>query len=184
MKSRNELKRTPSCIIAIVAILLAANLATTDNVFAQGPPEGAGPPYNMGEGGHGMGKGGRGGGPMKGLFEMLDEDQKEKVKAILEDHREDAEATQENMAAKHEELRELIKADAAEATVLAKADEIGKIKNELFKSKISMQLEIRALLTEEQKDELDKAMDEMGPGGPGGKHGKGGPHKGGPPKWK
>jgi hypothetical protein len=36
-----------------------------------------------------------------------------------------------------------------------------------------MQLEIRALLNDEQKQKLDEIMEKMGPGGPGGKHGGG-----------
>ncbi|MCP4230467.1 MAG: Spy/CpxP family protein refolding chaperone [bacterium] len=176
-KWKENLKVVPTGLAGLAVVLIAASLAIAPSVFAQDttpPTDENGPPYGMGKG-----KGGHGGGPMKGLFEILDEDQKEKVTAILEAHREDAESTHDAMKTKNEELRELIKSDATEATVMAKAEEISGIKAELFKGKIAMQIEIRALLTDEQKQELDEIMDKMGPGGPGGKHGKGGgPGKG------
>jgi len=109
------------------------------------------------------------------LFAILDDNQKEKVTAIIEAHREDVSATHDTIITKQEELRDLIKSDATEATVLAKVEEISSIRSELMKSRTSMELEIRALLTDEQKLELDAIMDKMGPGGPGGgKRGKGG----------
>ncbi len=172
-KRAKNTKMFPTGLVGLAVILTVASLAMSVSAFAQGPPDTDGPPHGkgMGKGGPGMGYGG---GPFKGLFEILDEDQQEKVTAILEAHREEATANRDAMKAKREELHELIKADASEATIMAKAEEVGGLQTELMKSKTAMMLEIRALLTDEQKQKLDMIMDDMDPGGPGGKHGKGG----------
>lgn len=123
--------------------------------------------------------GGPGGGPPtdgqkgpKGIFGILDEDQQETVKAMLEENREETEGLREEMETLREELRELIQSEAASTSLNAKIEEIGALRTEMMKKQVNLRVEIRKLLTEEQKAQLDEMEAGKGPGG----------HKGGPAK--
>ncbi|UCE27214.1 MAG: Spy/CpxP family protein refolding chaperone [Candidatus Coatesbacteria bacterium] len=125
----------------------------------------------------------------KGLFGILDEDQRETVKAMLEENREEMEGLREEMDSLRAELHELIKSEAGATTLDAKIEEIGALHTEMMKNQVNLRVEIRKLLTEEQKAQLDEMEAEMGTGGRMGgpdkglKHGKGGrgPGAGWPP---
>jgi|GEM_PF-1195821 len=140
--------------------------------------------------------GGPGGGPPtdgqkgpNGLFGILTEDQQETVKSMLEENREEMEGLREEMKNLREELRELIKSEASETALNAKIEEIGALHTEIMKKQVNLRVEIRELLTDEQKAQLDEMEAEMGPGGHMGGPGKGpergkgvrGPGNGWPP---
>jgi Spy/CpxP family protein refolding chaperone len=124
--------------------------------------------------------GGPGGGPPtdgqkgpNGLFGILDEDQQETVKAMLEENREEMEGLQGQIENLREELHELIKSEVGETALNAKIEEIGALHTEIMKKQVNLHVEIRKLLTDEQKAQLDEMEAEMGPGGPMGGPGKG-----------
>lgn len=146
-----------------LAVLIVATWA-----FAAGPPgSGAGGPE----------------GP-KALFTILDEDQQETVKAMFEENREEMKGLHEEMESLREKLHELVKTEAGETTLNAKIEEIGALKTEIMKKYVNLRVEIRKLLTDEQKSQLDEMEATMGPGrhkggpGKGPKHGNGGPGPG------
>jgi Spy/CpxP family protein refolding chaperone len=145
-------------IISVVAI------AISSWAFAGGP--GNGPPSDGPKG-------------PKGLFKILDEDQQETVKAMMEEHREDVKSLREEMENLREELHELIKAEAGEVELNAKVDEIGTLHTEIMKKKVGFHVEVRKLLTDEQKSQLDELEKEMGPHGHMGGTNEGKRHKGG-----
>ena len=92
----------------------------------------------------------------KALFEILDEDQQETVKAMLEENREEMKGLHEEMESLREELHELVKTEAGETTLNAKIEEIGALKTEIMKKHVNLRVEIRKLLTDEQKAQLDE----------------------------
>lgn len=112
----------------------------------------------------------------KGLFGILNEDQQETVKAMLEEHREEMKGLRDEMDSLREELQELVMADASETELDAKIDEIGALRTEIMKKEVHFRVEVRNLLTDEQKSQLEELRGEMGPGGP-----MGGPNGG---KWR
>jgi Spy/CpxP family protein refolding chaperone len=154
-------KKNPLIVIGMIVILAAAAAA------ARHP--GPGP------------KGDRG--PKDELFQNLSEEQRTAIREIMENHRAEMESFRAELEAKSAELRELVKTEAGEAAIFAKIDEIGALRTEMMKKRMEMQLEIRAQLSEEQKEQLDEQGFMMG-GGPGrgsGGRGPGGP--GGPGPW-
>jgi len=80
------------------------------------------------------------------------------------------------------ELQELISDDAAESKIMTKIDEIGRKRTDMQKKKVKLILDIKNLLTDEQKEMLDGMGMHGLIGGPGGHGGPGGQqgHKHGP----
>lgn len=159
------MKRNYPIVIALTVILAAAATA------ARQPGPGR--------------EGGRG--PRGEFVQNLSEEQRTAMREIMEAHREEMESFRTDLEAKSAELQELVKAEAGETAIFAKIDEIGALRTEMMKKRMEMQLEIRAQLTEEQKEELDEKPLMMGGGpgrggggrGPGGPGGAGGPGPGG-----
>jgi Spy/CpxP family protein refolding chaperone len=119
----------------------------------------------------------------KGAFmQDLSEEQRTAVREIMQKHREEIEPLRTEMEARNAELQELVRAEAGEAAIFAKLDEIGALRTEMMKVRMAMQLEIRAQLTDEQKQQLDEKPFMMGRGSgrPGGGRGPGPGAGGGP----
>jgi hypothetical protein len=74
-----------------------------------------------------------------------------------------------------DELHDFVTADASEAELDAKIDEMGALRTEIMKKEVHFRVEVRKLLTDEQKSQLEELRGEKGPYGP-----MGGPNKG---KW-
>jgi protein CpxP len=119
----------------------------------------------------------------KGAFmQGLSEEQRTAVREIMQKHREEVEPLRAEMEAKNAELQELVRAEAGEAAIFAKIDELGALHTEMTKVRMAMRLEIRAQLTDEQKEQFDEKLFMMGRGphrgdggrGPGGRGPRGG----------
>jgi len=158
-------KRNPLIVVGLIVILAAAAAA------ARQP--GPGP------------EGGRG--PGAEFMQNLSEEQRTAMREIMEKHREEMTLLRGELEGKSAELRELVKAEAGETAIFAKIDEIGALRTEMMKKRMEMQLEIRARLTDEQKEQFDEKPFMMGKGpgrgsggrGPGGPGGPCGPGPGG-----
>jgi Spy/CpxP family protein refolding chaperone len=118
-------------------------------------------------------------GPRGEFIQNLSAEQRTAMREIMEKHREEMESLRTELEAKSAELRELVKAEVGETAIFAKIDEIGALRTEMMKKRMEMQLEIRAQLTDEQKQEMDekpfmkdgrpgRGSGGRGPGGPGG----------------
>jgi Spy/CpxP family protein refolding chaperone len=108
----------------------------------------------------------------------LDEATRAKVRAVAEAARPEGDRLREDLHAAHGEMRALLGQDAPdEAAVLAQAERIGAAETALQKQRLRTMLEIRALLTPEQRAELVKIHEER----KGHWKGRGGRWGGGPP---
>lgn len=94
----------------------------------------------------------------------LDEETLAAITAISEDSRERSEALREQLFEAHRKMHELLDADEPdEAAVMAQADATGALEVELRKERLRAMLRIRRLLTPEQRQELVRIREEMGP---------------------
>ncbi len=147
--------------VALAALLSAPALA--------GPPPGDRPPH----GHHGPG------GPGVGIAQHaerlgLDEATLAQIEEIGEASRVAGEALGEAMHEARDELHELLRADDPERrAVLKAAERIGDAETALRKHHLGTMLDIRALLTPEQREELVRIHEEIGP-----PPGHGPPHRG------
>jgi protein CpxP len=119
-------------------------------------------------------------GPRGEFIQGLSEEQRTAIRDIMQSHREGIEPLRTELEARNAELHELVKADAGEATIFAKIDEIGALHTEMMKKRIEMELEIRAQLTDEQKEQFDEKPFMMGRGPARGGDGRGPGRPGGP----
>jgi Spy/CpxP family protein refolding chaperone len=120
-------------------------------------------------------------GPKGAFVQDLSEEQRTAMREIMEKHREAIEPLRTELDAKSAELHELVKAEAGELAIFAKIDEIGALRTEMMKKRMEMQLELRAQLTDEQKQQFDEKTGKRGrgPGRGSGGRGPGGPGPGG-----
>lgn len=101
-----------------------------------------------------------GGHGMRGLeqrLEKLDLDAqvREQVDGILDAARDDARELHRETRAAHERLRSLLEQDEPDAeAVLAQADVVGALRTRAHKQKLGLLLQIRPLLSEEQREQL------------------------------
>jgi Spy/CpxP family protein refolding chaperone len=94
----------------------------------------------------------------------IDDDTRDAIRKIAEASRERSDALSERLHAAHEEMRHLLDADEPdEDAVMAQAEAIGALHVDKHKNRLRALLEIRALLTPEQRQELVKLREEMGP---------------------
>lgn len=112
-------------------------------------------------------------GPRGGFIQDLSEEQQTAIRDIMQSHREEIEPLRTELEAMNAELHELVKADAGEATIFAKIDEIGALRTEMMKKRMGMELEIRAQLTDEQKEQFDEKPFMVGRGPDRGDGGRG-----------
>lgn len=161
-KKRN-IKRI--AIILPVALLLAAIPVTAFAMRGAGRDEGRG--------------------QFKELFESLTEEQRDAIRELRTDHQKEMIDHRAEMQEVMEELHDLYMEDASESQIMNKVEEIGRLRTEADKKRAKLMIDIRNLLTDEQKEMLEEAGGLMGfmGGGPGGHGGHGGPagHRGGGP---
>ncbi len=153
--------RWPNLFGLLTALL--AGLAISSAGFAQ-PPFG-GPPGGGGPGSFGGPPPGRG--PDRFIQEHasqlgLDEETVEAIEAIVDESREQAREVRGGLRDLHREMRDLLSQDTPdEAAVMEQAEAIGQAEVELHKHRLGALLEIRGLLTEEQRAELAGIREEM-----------------------
>lgn len=117
---------------------------------------------HQGHHGHHGHRGHRGPPPIEHLTEALglSDTQAASLKALHESHRDEAEAIHDSLRAQHDALRAAMQDGTSdEAALHALVDEIGVLRLELDHHHLDGQLATRALLTEEQREQLD----ELGP---------------------
>jgi Spy/CpxP family protein refolding chaperone len=129
-------------------------------------------------------RGGRGpeaaGRPNTEFIQNLSQEQREAIREITVQHQKEMISLRAEMETKSLELQELVRSGAGEDAIFAKIDEIGALRTEMMKKRMAMQLEIRAQLTDEQKEMFDQKHMMMGHMGAGGGRGPGGPGGHGP----
>jgi len=140
------MRRLRTCLI-VGAIVVAGLLAT--QAFARSPraPQGpgvppAGPP------------------PIEGIIAHaeelgLDESTVEALAVLAESERSESEALLADLEAAHEDLRALLDAETPdEAAILQQAELIGSVETDLRKTQLRSMLQLRALLSPEQRERL------------------------------
>lgn len=113
-------------------------------------------------------------GPKGAFLQELTSEQRTAIREITLKHRKEMIPMRAEMETKNLELQELVRAEAGEAAIFAKLDEIGALRTEMMKKRMAMRLEIRAQLTDEQKEMMDAKHMMMGHKGAGGGCGLGG----------
>jgi len=157
------------------ALLAASLLALHGFAFAAlAQPPGPEPPPDGGP--PGMGR--RGPPPIGDVMERhadelgLDAATRASIQAIAARSREVEQPLDEQLRALHDEMRSLLQADSPKLDdVMQWADRIGAVETELKKQRLRTLLEVRALLSPEQRQKLVKIFEER----KGRRHGWGGP---------
>ena len=86
----------------------------------------------------------------------LTQEQKTQIEAIRDEFKEENQTTKSALREKREELRQLTSAESVNTQAIdSLIDEIGALKTSMMKSKTNMDLEVRSLLTEEQREYFD-----------------------------
>jgi Spy/CpxP family protein refolding chaperone len=156
----------------LTALLVALSVASQG--FAQppfgGPPPGGGPdsfggpPPGGGPGPFGGPPPGRG--PDRFIEEHaaelgLDDETLEAIEEIVDESREQRRELSDELRGMHREMRDLLSQDTPdESAVMLQADAIGKAETELHKQRLAALIGIRALLSEEQREELSRIREE------------------------
>lgn len=154
---------------------LVLSLVTTVVVPAALAEPGHGPGHGRGPGGKGHGMHGGKGGPggwMAGLD--LTAEQQAKMKALREKNREQVQKLREAMRAKHDELKTLLAGDGSVDKARGIHKDVQDTKRKLEDLHFESMMELRTLLTPEQRKKLAEAMGAHHGGGPGPHHGPGG----------
>jgi Spy/CpxP family protein refolding chaperone len=156
------------------ALLLA--LLMSGPAWAQpGPPHGGPPPEHRGGRPGGGPPGGPHGIPLDQALEelTLPEDVREDVDTMLDEAHQRRRTLHRSLRQAHDVMRGLLEAaEPDETAILAQADEIGRLRTELDKTRLLTLLRINRRLSPEQKEALTQAL--------GARNGKGRPG-GGPP---
>lgn len=118
-------------------------------------------------------------GSKSAFMQDLSEEQRTAMREITLKYKKEMIPLRAEMETRNLELQELVRAEAGEAAIFAKLDEIGALRTEMTKKRMAMQLEIRAQLTDEQKEMFDQKHMMMGHMGAGGGCGLGGGPGGG-----
>ncbi len=93
---------------------------------------------------------------------------RDEIGAILDAAREDKRALRDGMREAHEALKALLEQETPdEAAVMAQADAIGALHADAHKQRLSVLLQIRPLLTPEQREELREHREHKWREGPG-----------------
>jgi protein CpxP len=163
----------PLARLSILAPLLA--LGSLAGAAAAGPPSGA--PRGTAGWHHGP----PGPPPMDGVLERhadelgLDADTRARIHTLAEHSREAAQPLDDQLRALHDEMHGLLEQESpSPGEVMQQADRIGAAETGLHKQRLQTMLEIRALLTPEQREKLVQIFEarrerwrEHGHGGPG-----------------
>jgi Spy/CpxP family protein refolding chaperone len=118
-------------------------------------------------------------GSKSAFMQDLSDEQRTAIREITLKHRKEMIPLRAEMETRNLELEELVRAGAGEAAIFVKLDEIGALRTEMTKKRMAMQLEIRAQLTDEQKEMFDQKHMMMGHMGAAGGCGLGGGPGGG-----
>ena len=126
-------------------------------------------------GGHGPGKG-RGFFLQRQLEKLeLPAETRTKVDAVFAESRTSQEKLHEQIRAAHDSMRALLDQDSVdEAAVMAQADSIGALMTQARKQDLKTLIQVRSLLTPEQRASLDQQMEQGREHWKGMRHGKGG----------
>ncbi|OIP29072.1 MAG: hypothetical protein AUK47_28350 [Deltaproteobacteria bacterium CG2_30_63_29] len=144
-------------------VFIAISLFLPAAAFAKGPRDGRGPGPHLGPPSPEM------------LVERateagIDEATIEQLLAIMEANKDVMETLQKELMAAHDELRALVEADAPDRdAILQQVEAVGAMETDLRKQHLSIELEVRSLLTPEQWAQLRPPMGPMrgeGPDGP------------------
>lgn len=113
------------------------------------------------DGGRGGKRGGRGHG-FKKVLEQLDltSEQSSQIQAIHDRNKQENEALYEEVKAKKEAMHDLFASDASDSELLQQHQEIQNLKQELKAKRFEGMLEIREILTPEQKAQINELMQE------------------------
>lgn len=103
---------------------------------------------------------------MKEFMNTLDKEQKASIKEITKQHREEMKDMREEMMSLVEELQQLIANDASQSDLDGKIEEISAMQTEMLKAEVETQLQIRNMLTDEQKQIFDQIPLHLGSFGP------------------
>ena len=118
-------------------------------------------------------------GSKSAFLQELTSEQRNAMREITLKYKKEMIPLRAEMETKNLELQELVRADAGKDAIFAKLDEIGALRTEMMKKRMAMRLEIRAQLTDEQKEMMDAKHMMMGHKGAGGGCGLGdGPGRG------
>lgn len=145
---------------SIKALLIATTLvggAAAAVAYAMPPGGGACGygPHAMGLGRHGMDHEAR----IERMAQHLNltQEQREQVRAIVDKHRPQTRALRDQLTESHKQLREIVRSDRFNENEVRKlAEAQGKLKAEMIVQRAKVQNEIRAVLTEEQRRQLDE----------------------------
>jgi Spy/CpxP family protein refolding chaperone len=142
--------RSPKILVSLFA-LAAWLLAGTAAARPPGPPPDGGP-------------GGRGGmqeGRLERLVEelALEESTRVAVDAVLDTSRVRGREIRRRLRAAHDEMRALLEsAEPDEATIFAQVDTISALEAEVEKNRLGTLIRVRALLSDEAREQLLKSM--------------------------
>jgi Spy/CpxP family protein refolding chaperone len=114
-------------------------------------------------------------GPKGALLQDLSAEQRAAIREIALKYQKEMIALRAEMETESLELQEMVRADAGKDAIFAQADEVAKLRAEMMKNRLAMRLEIRAQLTDEQKEMFDQEHMVMGRMGAGGEGFGGGP---------
>jgi Spy/CpxP family protein refolding chaperone len=156
-----------STAVCVLAALLS--VATLTSVATAEPADGRRDDESSTRPGARFGYGGPPGHPAPGDFieqhaERLGLDQQtvDAIRAVIERSRASSETLRADVSAAHGELRELLHRDTPdEAAVMQQAEKIGALETEASKNRLRAVLEIRKMLTAEQRRELDRIRREF-----------------------
>ena len=94
----------------------------------------------------------------------LDEETRAAIRGIAESSRARADAARDELDEEHAAMRELLEAEEPDVeAVMAQAERIGERETELRKIRLGAMLDIRRLLTPEQRAEMVRIREELGP---------------------
>lgn len=106
-------------------------------------------------------RGGKGDG-FKKILEQLDltSEQSTQIQAIHDSNKQENETVREQLKTEKEALHELFASDASDSELIQQHQEIQSLKQAFGTSRFETMLEIRALLTPEQKAQMNELMQE------------------------
>ncbi|MBK1872912.1 MULTISPECIES: Spy/CpxP family protein refolding chaperone [Marinobacter] len=91
----------------------------------------------------------------------LSEDQQKEIRGILEKMQGEIGSLREEARALQEQMQAEIKADYNEAAIREQGESLGDVTGEIATLSALMQAKVDRVFTQEQRDELDKKMQEM-----------------------
>lgn len=91
----------------------------------------------------------------------LSEDQQKEIRGILDGMQDEISTLREEARALQEQLQAEIKADYDEDAIREQAEDLGKVTGEIAALSTLMQARVDSVFTQEQRDELDKRMQQM-----------------------